>query len=646
MEFSYRIVIPWPSDSTNDIWKQAKTGLRPPTWYNTIMAPKKTPADYHALAEKRGFRWLGPEVPNVRTKTWWECEHGHRWEAVYSNIRQGYGCPDCAGVRPKTPKDYLALAERRGFRWLGPKVPNTSTNTVWECENGHQWNARFGDIQNGSGCPACAGNLPKVPADYHALAEERGFRWIGPEVQSTHTKTGWACEMAHQWEVAYHSIQQGRGCPICAIEQRAEERRTKPDAYHALAEYRGFRWLGPEVPNNSTRTEWECEHCHRWKTTYSSIQQGKGCPFCAGKAPKSPTDYHTLAAGRGFRWLGPEVLNVGVGTIWECEHGHRWEAAYSTIQQGRGCPFCAGLAPKTPDDFHELAEERGIRWLGPEVSNNHTRTEWECEHGHRWKTTYNRIQQGTGCPNCAIQRRAEKWRIKPDDYHALAAERGFRWLGPEVPGVVVKTVWQCENGHRWEAHFSSIQNGSGCPFCAGLAPKTLDDYHSLAEERGFEWLGPEVPNIQSKTIWRCQNGHQWEAHYNSIHQGSGCPVCLDLVHGTQVSQVQRSLCEILNGELNRPFERYNIDIALEHSGVPIAVEYDAWYWHAGREEDDTRRDDEMIAAGWRVLRVRSNTQLPTREQLDAAIDRLLAGEQRVEIVLDDWGVGPTRFETD
>ena len=55
---------------------------------------------------------------------------------------------------------------------------------------------------------------------------------------------------------------------------------------------------------------------------------------------------------------------------------------------------------------------------------------------------------------------------------------------------------------------------------------------------------------------------------------------------------------------------------------------------------------EMIAAGWRVLRVRSNTQLPTREQLDAAIDRLLAGENHVEIVLDDWGVGPTKFELD
>jgi very-short-patch-repair endonuclease len=103
---------------------------------------------------------------------------------------------------------------------------------------------------------------------------------------------------------------------------------------------------------------------------------------------------------------------------------------------------------------------------------------------------------------------------------------------------------------------------------------------------------------------------------------------------------------MLGGNLNEPFGSYNIDVALRVGGVLIAVEYDCWYWHAGREEHEAQRDEELVAAGWRVLRVRSNAQLPTREQLDEVIERLLAGEQRVEIVLDDWGVGPTRFEID
>jgi very-short-patch-repair endonuclease len=188
--------------------------------------------------------------------------------------------------------------------------------------------------------------------------------------------------------------------------------------------------------------------------------------------------------------------------------------------------------------------------------------------------------------------------------------------------------------------------GRGCPVCADRVPKTPEDYHALAAERGFQWLGPEVPNTQTKTWWECERGHRWEAVYASIRAGTGCPVCVDIVHGAQVSQLQRDLCEILDGELNLPFEQYNIDIALRRQGIPIAVEYDSWYWHGGREDYDAQRDERFIVSGWRVLRVRSRKQLPSLEQLDAAIDQLIEGESRVEVVLDDWGVGPTRFDSD
>jgi very-short-patch-repair endonuclease len=354
------------------------------------------------------------------------------------------------------------------------------------------------------------------------------------------------------------------------------------------------------------------------------------------------TDYHALAQDCGFRWLGPEVLNVMTKTSWECENGHQWQAPYSSIGQGHGCPFCAGLAPKIPADYHALAQDRGFRWLGPEVPNVGTKTGWECENGHQWEAVYNSVRQGSGCPSCAGV--APK---TPAHYHVLAEERGFRWLGPEVPSAKMQTGWECGDGHEWQAPYSNILQGRGCPFCAGHMLKTPADYHALAEERGFGWLGPEVPNTHTRTVWECAEGHQWEAHYaNVLHKGSGCPTCVDRIYGQPVSQVQRDLCEMLNGELNQPLGRYTVDVALHIDGGKIAVEYDAWYWHAGREEHDAQRDEEMIAAGWRVLRVRSNTQLPTRKQLDAAIDHLLAGELRIEIVLDDWGVGSTKFGTD
>jgi hypothetical protein len=94
------------------------------------MPRRKTPADYHALAEKRGFRWLGPEVPNIQTKTRWEYEEGHQWEAIYSSIQRGTGCPFCAGSLPKTLEDYRALAEERGFRSPGRVLHAPPRNVV------------------------------------------------------------------------------------------------------------------------------------------------------------------------------------------------------------------------------------------------------------------------------------------------------------------------------------------------------------------------------------------------------------------------------------------------------------------------------------------------------------------------------------
>jgi len=37
----------------------------------------------------------------------------------------------------KTPADYEALARERGFIWLGREVPNATTATGWQCGQGH-----------------------------------------------------------------------------------------------------------------------------------------------------------------------------------------------------------------------------------------------------------------------------------------------------------------------------------------------------------------------------------------------------------------------------------------------------------------------------------------------------------------------------
>jgi hypothetical protein len=119
---------------------------------------KKTPEDYHALAEHRGFRWLGPEVSTTKTLTTWECPKGHQWQAIYNNIQQGRDCPFCSH-RKKTA-DYHLIAHQRNFQWLGPLVTGIDIPTKWKCEFGHEWQATYRNILRGDACPMCSDNMP------------------------------------------------------------------------------------------------------------------------------------------------------------------------------------------------------------------------------------------------------------------------------------------------------------------------------------------------------------------------------------------------------------------------------------------------------------------------------------------------------
>lgn len=268
---------------------------------------------------------------------------------------------------------------------------------------------------------------------------------------------------------------------------------------------------------------------------------------------KTEKDYHALAKSRGFKWVG-EVFpkDTKYLTLWECEKcEYVWEAHYNSIQQGSGCPDCAGKIRKTKKDYYNLANSCGFKWVGDVLpKTTKSPTWWKCEKGDRWKATYNNVcNHNSGCPVCVgLVRKIEK------DYYKLAKDRRFKWAGVMLPkNTTIPTLWECEKGDRWEAAYRDIQQGNGCPYCSGLVRKVEKDYHYLAEIRGFKWAGNLLPKeVKIPTWWECGSGHRWKASYNSIQQGRGCSTCKDRINGAQVSKSQRKLNNLLCGSLNYP----------------------------------------------------------------------------------------------
>jgi predicted Zn-ribbon and HTH transcriptional regulator len=291
---------------------------------------------------------------------------------------------------------------------------------------------------------------------------------------------------------------------------------------------------------------------------------------------------------------------------------------------------------KTEKDYHKLAKGRGFKWIGLELPRGVVYPSlWECKKcGYVWKGRYSNIQRGSGCPDCSGQ--AEKTK---KDYHGLAKSRGFKWVGEVLPkNTKDLTLWECEKGDRWKASYNSIHRGRGCSVCSGHARKTKKDYHALAESCGFNWVGDVLPEYTKDfTLWKCKVcGNIRETIYNDIQQGSGCPACDDRVNGSLVSKPQIKLNNLLYGYLNYQESRYCIDVIIMRKSQKIAVEYDAQYWHKGREEHDTKRDDYLVSKGWKVLHIKSGTLLPTRKQTKQAINQLLKDRDIVNLYLEDW----------
>lgn len=238
--------------------------------------PRKSDADYHDLAGERGFKWLGPPPPNVLTPTRWRCGRGHRWLARYHHIRQGTGCPVCAGTQRKTEADYLRLAARRRFTWLGPFPADASIPSRWRCAHGHIWRARYCSLASGSGCPHCAGQTPLTAARFRAIARTSGFKWLGPVVKAG-TRTRWQCRQGHTWLALARTIAAGHGCPICA----GKSRRTEAD-YHVLARAHGLTFLGPWPGTVMARTRWRCACGAFIDASFNAVSRRgrhRGCPL-------------------------------------------------------------------------------------------------------------------------------------------------------------------------------------------------------------------------------------------------------------------------------------------------------------------------------------------------------------------------------
>jgi len=275
---------------------------------------------------------------------------------------------------------------------------------------------------------------------------------------------------------------------------------------HNLANKYGGKCLSAKYINANTKLKWQCNKGHVWESTPSSVRQGHWCLECSGSKKKNIYDMQHLAKMRGGKCVSTEYINNKTKLKWQCNQGHIWEAAPSSVASRTWCPICGQKKSHesnklTIAEMQLIAQNRNGKCLSKKYIDSKSKLKWQCEDGHVWNATVSNVMRGAWCPECAGNK-------KPDisSMNRIANERGGKCLSSQYINSRTKLKWQCKNGHTWEAIPDNVKRGSWCPVCVGRH-QDIRDMHKLANEKGGKCLSLEYINTRTKLKWQCKQGH-------------------------------------------------------------------------------------------------------------------------------------------
>lgn len=250
-----------------------------------------------------------------------------------------------------TPSDFTAFSHKKVW---------------WKGKCGHEWKAHIFGRSNGIGCPICSGHTVLSGVnDLSTLFPEIAAEWdcekngnLIPNFVTSHSnkKVWWKGACGHSWKTTINNRVNGTGCPHCNQNKLIPGITSLDVINPALAsEWHPYK-NGERTAHDTSAfcndtTWWKCKHGHEWQATVSNRSNGESCPYCSGRKPiEGMTDFATVNPNLVSEWnptLNGAVLPKDIAAFsnhkywWICQKGHIWQATAATRSYGSGCPDCA-----------------------------------------------------------------------------------------------------------------------------------------------------------------------------------------------------------------------------------------------------------------------------------------------------------------
>ena len=491
--------------------------------------------DIHELAKSRGGKCLSTKYINSQSVLKWECHNGHQWKSNANNIKQGKWCPKCsAGLGERICRVFFEELFNVEFTKTYPSwLINTDGNHMeldgyneayklaFEHQGGQHYYVDGFFIKNQK-------QLEKRKTNDSLkleLCEINGIKLIQvPEIPK-HLKIEEVKNFIKN-ECLKLSIQLPANYDEIDVDLlKAYTPEDSLEELKSLAESKGGQCLSDIYLGTQSNMQWQCKEGHQWTAIANRIKRGSWCPVCAGTIKLTIKEMQELANVHNGLCLSNEYINNNTALLWQCNKGHQFTARPDNVKGGTWCPKCrirdrADSQRGTIKEMQELAEKSKGKCISTEYKTTHTKLTWECKKGHQWEATPSLIKQGSWCPVCSGNSRPTIL-----DMREIARKKNGKCLSEKYISTHSKLLWECEKGHQWEARPSGIKRGAWCPTCSGNTKLTIEDMQNIASEKGGKCLSEEYVNVDTKLLWECKEGHQWETIPYLIRTGSWCPKC-------------------------------------------------------------------------------------------------------------------------
>jgi predicted nucleic acid-binding Zn-ribbon protein len=165
---------------------------------------------------------------------------------------------------------------------------------------------------------------------------------------------------------------------------------------------------------------------------------------------------------------------------------------------------------------------RSVRLIGEYINSTTNTLFTDLICGHEWQARPDNVMNlKSGCAHCS---KTKKLTIEQINDRLIEENRSIRLIG-NYKNNRTKTVFKCDFGHEFMAIVNSVlDSSSGCPECVGRKKQDINTVNSRLSDRRITLL-ESFNTVHDKVTFMCHLGHKWKSKVNGVLSGIGCPKC-------------------------------------------------------------------------------------------------------------------------